>query len=531
MLPSMKYGSGIRKWQTIQFGGLDRSRPDKDGRIWEMRNLCSDQYPLISARGRRHYSQIFRLEKPNGIFGRDGLYYVDGTTFYANGTQKGTVQNGQKSFAAMGTKIILFPDKKYFDTADNQLHDLQKEIRINCIIDNGTIYGEDAAANTIICRGGAWKDTGFKVGDALTISGASMHPENNKTVIVREMEGEYLRFYENTFTIGQSGDEEPSLTLKRAVPDLDFVFENENRLWGCKGSTIYCSKLGDPTNWNVFDGLSTDSWTAEVGSGGSFTGACSYLGYPMFFKEDQIYKVYGEKVSAYQVMNTASMGVEKGSGQSLAIAGETLIYLSRTGFVAYTGGVPKNIHWPFGERRFKNAVAGSDGVKYYVSAQTDGGYELWVYDTRYGAWHREDETQAAGFAWDSQLYCLDADGTIWLNADARTVPEGATMEEPVEAMVEFGDFTGSGGGQPNKKGTGKLQLRAELGEGAAIRVEMRFDGGEWMQVASIQNSAGKRSYYLPLIPRRSDHYRIRISGTGEWTLNSLVREEYTGSER
>lgn len=531
MLPSMKYGSGIRKWQTIQFGGLNRSKPDRDGGIWNMRNLCSDQYPLVKSRSRRHYTQIFRLEKPNGIYGRDALFYVDGDSFYEGGMWRCSVTDGPKIFAAIGTKIIIFPDKIIYDAADGNEYPMEAEYTAWCDIQDGTIWGEAAKANSIFCREDEWANRGFKAGDAVTISGAATHPENNQTIIVREVDGQYLRFYENSFTIDEGGDQE-RLTVKRAVPDLDFIFENENRLWGCKGSTIYCSKLGDPTNWNVFDGLSTDSWTAEVGSGGSFTGACSYLGYPMFFKEENIYKVYGEKVSAYQVMNTASMGVEKGSGKSLAIAGETLFYLSRAGFMAYTGGVPKNIHWPFGEERFKNAVGGSDGVKYYASVQTeDGSYALWVYDTRYGAWHREDETQAIGFAWNEELYCLDADGTMWLSGDTRSIPEGATQEEPVEAMVEFGDFTGSGGGQPNKKGTGKLQLRAELGEGAALRVEMRFDGGEWLQVASIQNSAGKRSYYLPIIPRRSDHYRIRISGTGDWTLNSLVREEYTGSER
>ena len=39
----------------------------------------------------------------------------------------------------------------------------------------------------------------------------------------------------------------------------------------------------------------------------------------------------------------------------------------------------------------------------------------------------------------------------------------------------------------------------------------------------------KRSYYLPIIPRRCDHFRIRMSGQGECRLYSLVREVYTGS--
>ena len=90
----------------------------------------------------------------------------------------------------------------------------------------------------------------------------------------------------------------------------------------------------------------------------------------------------------------------------------------------------------FGLERYHNAVAGSDGLKYYVSMQNEAGeWSLFVYDTRLGIWEREDDTQALGFAWDSDLYFLDADGTLWLNGRPRFIPEGATIESPVESMV------------------------------------------------------------------------------------------------
>ena len=80
-----------------------------------------------------------------------------------------------------------------------------------------------------------------------------------------------------------------------------------------------------------------------MGSPGDFTACFSYLGYPCFFKEEYIYKVYGSKPSNFQVMSSASLGVEKGSHKSLAIAGEILFYLSRVGVVAYSGGIPQSV--------------------------------------------------------------------------------------------------------------------------------------------------------------------------------------------
>ena len=77
---------------------------------------------------------------------------------------------------------------------------------------------------------------------------------------------------------------------------MDFVIESGNRLWGCRygkalnGETvneIYASKLGDFRNWYCFAGISTDSYTASVGTDGAFTGAVTYMGRPIFFKGEK----------------------------------------------------------------------------------------------------------------------------------------------------------------------------------------------------------------------------------------------------
>lgn len=105
----------------------------------------------------------------------------------------------------------------------------------------------------------------------------------------------------------------------------------------------------------------------------------------MLFKEEHIYKVYGDKPSNFQVMGSASLGVEAGSDASIAIAGETLFYLARTGIVAYSGGIPQQVGAAFGTQRFRNAVGGSDGTKYYVSMKdTDDAWHL-LRMTRCGA--------------------------------------------------------------------------------------------------------------------------------------------------
>ena len=330
-LPPMANQDGIQKYKQTKFGGYNHTLGADNGDIWDMKNMTSDFYPLLAPRRPRW--KVRTLTKPNGFYAHDGLYWVDGTGFYADGTLKGTVTNGRKKFASLGAYIIILPDKKYYNRLTDEFGALEASFTGSAKIQDGIYAGEDAKANTIYASGAAW-DSIFKVGDAVTISGAVKHESNNKTPIIREIDGDYLRFYENTFTISDGGDAE-TLTIKRTVPDMDFLCENENRLWGCKEDTIYASKLGDIFNWNVFDGVATDSYSVNVGSAGDFTACCSYLGYPCFFKEEHIYKVYGDKPSNFQVMGSASLGVEAGSDASIAIAGETLFYLARTGIVAY----------------------------------------------------------------------------------------------------------------------------------------------------------------------------------------------------
>ena len=521
-LPSMAYADGIRKRQTVTFGGYDHNIGSQDGAIWDMANMTSDYYPVLASRPARH--RVRTLSDCGGLFAHDGLFWTDGDGFYKDGVRKGTVTPGEKVMAALGPSVIVFPDKVYYNNATDKFGSLEASVTASVTIKDGTYAGEDAAANTI-SGSVVWSDH-FAVGDAVTISGAAAHPANNKTSIIREIEGNELRFYENVFEIGNGGDKE-TLTLKREVPDMDFICSNENRLWGCKGDTIYASKLGDATNFNVFDGVATDSFAVDVGSAGDFTACVSYLGYPVFFKEDSICKVYGSKPSNFQVMTSATLGVEAGSHRSPAVAGEVLFYLSRAGIVSYAGGIPQSISRPFGVERYRNAVGGSDGVKYYVSmSDADGVYALFVYDTRYNIWHKEDGLKSAGFAWDGELYAADAEsGALWILGNPRTVPDGAVSEGDVASSVEFADFVE---GDANRKGTSKLQLRGEL-EGT-LKVEMQFDSdGVWRPVSELKASV-KRSWYLPIIPRRSDHFRIRLTGTGDWRLFSLVRENYSGSE-
>ncbi|MGM9567980.1 MAG: hypothetical protein ACI3W6_07370 [Clostridia bacterium] len=322
--------------------------------------------------------------------------------------------------------------------------------------------------------------------------------------------------------------EESSVTITRDVPALDYVCTANNRLWGCSGDTVYGSKLGDPFNFYVFDGLSTDSFSVESGSPGLFTACYTYLGYPVFFKEDGIFKLYGSKPADFSLVSSMSAGVAAGSHKSLAVAGEMLFYLSSSGVMCYGGGVPTSLNEVFGGVRYNQGVGGSDGMKYYVSMKDRTGLShFFVYDTVRGLWHKEDDANVMDFWTRRGVLYMAVNGTDLMTAAGDTEGLSGETESAVIWKAEFGNFIQN---SPDKKAVTKLQLRYGLSEGASMKIWISYDDNPYIMVGSPLIGGGTRSCYLSVIPERCDHFRLKIEGEGNGRIHSLSVEYSPGSE-
>ena len=323
--------------------------------------------------------------------------------------------------------------------------------------------------------------------------------------------------------------------VSRSVPDMDFVTECGNRLWGCfygekDGkilNEIYASKLGDFKNWNSFQGLSTDSYAASRGTDGPWTGVITMNNYPLFFKRNCLEKVYVSASGAHQIATTKLPGVQPGSWRSMQIVDGVLIYLSDTGVMVYDGSLPDHISSDFGEVKYKNGVAGKQGYNYYLSVEAqDGTHSLFNLDTTKGVWNREDDTQLVQAADRGDvLYMLTADG--------RLMTPGALAELDTGELEE--DFTweiisGAIGYQrAEQEYLLRLIPRIKLEPGgSAVMHVMYDDNGDWQRVGCIENYS-THSVTIPVKTRRCDHFRIKLSGIGGATLYTIVREIEKGS--
>lgn len=360
----------------------------------------------------------------------------------------------------------------------------------------------------------------FKVGDAVTLSGCS-NPNNNTTVIIDKIEGDAIYVSGNVFT---EGEDTAKISISRSVPDLDLICESNNRLWGCSNAdkTIYVSALGDPTNIYAYQGISTDSFAVAVASEGDFTACVPYGDSVLFWKTDKLHKVVGSYPAEYALYTYNVNGVQAGSNGSIAIINEVLYYKGNLGVYAYSGGVPQLISSGFGEKRFHSAIAGADGDSYVIAMKDEREKDfLFVYETALGMWVLEDSVAIKSiFGIDDKLHMLTENGEVYLYGAAKTLPDH-------EWFVQFTPFYETIEG---KKSYSRIALRVEIPNGSYLAVSVRCDGGIWREVGKV---VGRRMGVVPIvIPiNRCDKFELKISGKGECTILSMVREFYVKGDR
>lgn len=650
-LPGMKYVENRSKKTIVQFLGVNYGEDGTDGQFAETRNLSSRMFPCLSQRVGREV-QLGEYTAPSAVWYLDGLIVVDGAELKHNGVKVGNISPGKKHFANVNTKVVIFPDKVMYDTANKEFRSLEaeytsgenaleftdeKNLKVHLgsyraeitgagktseisvktsdseadYVKNVTVYdykitgvlvnaesgrltytnaGKVLAANVQVgdlfvatslgldgvnsygriakinprevtsghsagpnspvfyyteyfrsfeydryeVKGtnyegfDGFEAMNFRVGDTVEVSGCVTYPQNNKTLTIRgitKTESDAgtlygLTFDQQSFT---KGTEAGAVTIKRSVPNLTVICEQDNRLYGAAEDTIYVSALGDPTNFNTYDGVDTDSYAVAVATEGDFTGCIGYGSGVLFFKEDCLHKLMGSYPSEFAVYDYTIPGVAEGSEGSLLNINEAVYYHGREGVYRYTGGAPEKISDNFGLRQFDTAAAGAQGETYYISMRDKrkDAYGLWVYDIRRGIWLQEDGTEAVAFARDGgKLYYIDGGESklVLVNPESseEEIEWSATMCRMDEVYL-------------NRKCHSRIMMRLEMEEGAELKIEVSCDGGEFKE-HKIFHKGPHKTVMVPIVPNRCDSFQIRLSGAGRTVIRTMMREFELGSE-
>lgn len=575
---------------TETFRGYDHRLKILPGQWYDEENITAAHYPLFSQRAKR--GRVLTMDNPLGLLAKDALMYIDGGSVYYNGLRVEGVNLSTaedmlpKQLVSMGAYAVIFPDKVYINTAD--LSDVGSldarfaalstdNVSVQLCRADGAEYEAPASAEAPVnpANGDMWIDTSgdthvlrqyseymsswsevptvyvrvgckgvgvnFSAGDGVRVSGLESADAAVNTQLKTLMGDGYQIIQARgddyvvlTGILDGAHSQTGGLVITRDCPDMDYVTESDNRIWGCRyglvdGETvneIYACKLGDPKNWRAYAGLSTDSYAVSVGSDGKFTGAATHLGYPLFFKENCIHKIYGSLPESYQVNTTMCRGVQDGAWRSLAIVNEVLYYQSRTDICAYDGSLPAGVSDELGGVKYTLGAAGSDGAVYYISMRdAAGGWHMFTYDTDKAMWHREDGVHALCFAnVRGDLMYIDADTRSLMSASGRSgEPEGEVSWRAESGIMGYE--------YPYSQYLSRFNIRARLGEGAKMTMSLEYDSEDgWVEMGTYSGTAAVRTVNIPVIPRRCDHLRLKLSGVGDVKIYSISRILEGGSD-
>ena len=590
------------------FGGLNEGYGCSEAEYSAGINFSSRDFPALSTRKPRR--KLRTLTGLNGMYHLNGLLTVCGKDLVYTPDDGGetvtctdAVADSKKALVGLGTKILIFPDKVAFDTADGSVSALgacwkaegQSVEFAPCDAEGRTYtptgvgreepespadgqiflkvedeehpWRYDGTLEVYSAASGNWTalpldycritaagaQEKFCQWDTVTVQGTAakqagqwealdgdcvVYTVTENSLCVRaDPAGDY--FY-GTLVQGNDAAQwtsldgsqtrsiaaEQTVQLERRVPDLDFVTECDNRVWGCSSreNVIYACKLGDPTNWFSYRGIAADSYAVTVGSDGAFTGAATCMGYALFFKENTLHKLCGTKPSDFQLTSLRCRGVAKNAARSLCVLNETLYYLSPDGVMAWDGSIPAKVSAALDAGRLANvkqAVGGALDGRYYLHVSRENEVRLLVYDTERGLWHEEDVCSFEMASTGGQLYLWDG-RALWA-ADPSREAAGQRSEE-TEQGVEFALTTGDLGlDSPEERYLSRLTLRLDAACRSWVTVEVSYDGGPWENAAALTVEGPRRNCDLHLVPRRCASLRLRLWGYGQITLRSLAK--------
>jgi hypothetical protein len=557
------------------FKGYNHNLRIGAGEFYDTKNLSADYYPVLSTRKKRGILSNQPTNLMSNIIDKDGLTYLDGNTLVCGDERiylgNDITFNRPQKLISMGANVVIFPDFVVVNTITKEVNKpgyLYGGASAYFALPNGDDVGaflvgerdnfnysyhvdpKDAVvynpkgeycgkASTKLLFGNKW----FKKGDLVSITvvdgynGSVGNMNGNWEISYADETGIIIPTFimPNGYYDGKEQNQfYGHIEAKINIPTLDFIIESENRLWGCHYgevrdtmsgevssfvNEIYASALGDPMRWINTHKISTDPYTVQLGSDGAFTGAITYMGHPMFFKENCVHVIYGNYPSNYNVQTTALRGVESGCHESLAIVDEVLYYKSRSGICAYNGSLPVEISAALGEKSYANASAGTIGSKYYVSMKESGkeDYYLFSYDTKKGIWFKEDKTQVTSFCKShGDLYFLDYDD----NKIKSIRGTGIQEYNPIEWMAETGMI---GIESIDKKVVSRIDIRMQLNLGTRVHFFAEYDSsGEWKHLFSV-DGVNLNTVPIPIRPVRCDHMRIRLVGVGDAKIFSLCK--------
>jgi hypothetical protein len=153
---------------------------------------------------------------------------------------------------------------------------------------------------------------------------------------------------------------------------------------------------------------------------------------------------------------------------------------------------------------------------------------MFCFDEKNGIWCKEDNTEALFFAkHDNDLYFIDMADRMLKSVNGSLLYDTSETESNFDWSVESGAI---GYSSPDNKYVARITMRITMEFGTNVDFYIQYDScGEWEHKFNMSGT-GTRTFSVPFIPKRCDHFKYRIVGKGDCKIHSIAKTIEEGGE-
>lgn len=321
-------------------------------------------------------------------------------------------------------------------------------------------------------------------------------------------------------------------TVAPNCPKIKLAAVYRSRLFGVDDKRVYASAFNDYSDFvldSIDDENERNAWCSAAQSNtkadGAFTGITVYNDRVVLFKKDFLQEAYGLN-NPFRIVDMGTVGTI--DNRTVQEVGGLLYFVSEDDVKVYNGAVVKSVGYKLNIDRFKSAVSGSDGRFYYLWCYlSDGGEQLFVYDTLCGRWsQRFCDYEVLSFAKTSEgMFMLTSNGDT-----QRIYRIDSGVYTNVEWSFDTDIMTSS---SADIKHLTKLQVLADLEEGSEINVYAVYDNDAFDEntsqlLYSRANVTGRKiTVPIRVKPRLSVHCGCMLHFCGKGYVKLYSMEIFT----
>jgi hypothetical protein len=323
--------------------------------------------------------------------------------------------------------------------------------------------------------------------------------------------------------------------VPNAPTGMNYIVSHDNRVYGAVKNALHYSALRKADNWTTVD--ESGQIMIEDGAGEDITCLMAGTGHVVAFTRQATHELYGTNPGNYR-LQVISEEIGCMTHHSAVLISGTLFFLSHDGIYRYNGGTAPRKDYALSMQGLfdrintatsNNAVAGTDGERYYISLPIDGATKPNVtieYDPNFDAWNYWD------FGLTPSDYVEIKDVMHVGFEESRIIKMGGTSDNgsAIPFSLETVPFSYHSLAANNR--LYRLWIVCDVPIGATLNVYISNEkkGSNWRLMKTLTADANLQATQILIPVTESFHHnlvRVKIEGTGPVVIHELTRQERT----